>query len=226
MERGPPSTRHTTASGSLRSMAIWAAAPAGSQAPLSVRRPPVNGDRLTVDWNGPFPGGGVAAPNRSRGQGGTPAATRGRTTLASARSGACWPAREGDPRSAQVVHPLTAMVVIGLCVRAPSLIWVRGPTRVRRQDDRWGVPRGARPRGLLGPSTDQPWRQGAGGRWPRHICLPVGEHAPATVRPPRAGQGRRLGRARRRRVPAGCGAPAGRACARPPGWPGCRPGGP
>jgi hypothetical protein len=87
-----------------------------------------------------------------------------------------WPAREGLLTVNASRSPLTAVVVVvtGLCVRAPSLIWVRGPPRVRRQDDRWGDPCGARPRGLLGPATDQPWRQGARGRWPRHICLPVG----------------------------------------------------
>ena len=86
----------------------------------------------------------------------------------------------GGSGSAHAAHPLTAVMVTGSCVRAPSLIWVRGPIGVRRQDDRWGIPRGARPRGLLGPSTDRPWRQGLGGRWPQHICLPVGGHAPAT----------------------------------------------
>jgi len=60
-----------------------------------------------------------------------------------------WPVREGRRWSAQGVHPLTAVVVSGVCVWAPSLIWVHGPSRVRRQDDRWGVPRSARPRGLL-----------------------------------------------------------------------------
>jgi hypothetical protein len=95
------------------------------------------------------------------------------------RGGACLAGQGGWSTSAQAVHPLTAAVVIGVCVRAPSLIWVHEPIRVRRQDDRWGCPRGARPRGLLGPSTDQPWRQGLSGRWPRHICLPMGGHAPA-----------------------------------------------
>src|SRR4029453_12105948 len=105
----------------------------------------------------------------------------------------------GAQQSVHAAHLLAATVVTGLCVRAPGLIWVRGPTRVRRQDDRWGVPSGARARGLLGPATDQPWRQGARGRWPRHICLPMGGHAAATsVRPPGAGVGPRPGRGRRR----------------------------
>ena len=39
VERGAPSTRHTTANGSLWSMATWAASPAGSAAPF-FRRPP------------------------------------------------------------------------------------------------------------------------------------------------------------------------------------------
>jgi hypothetical protein len=140
-----------------------------------------------------------------------------------------WPAGEGGPGSAHPAHPSRRVVVTGSCVRAPGLIWVRGPTRVRRQDDRWGVPPSARPRSLLRPSTDQPWRQGTGGRWPRHICLPMGGHAPAiSVRPPqaRAAGAPRPGRGRRRRAPAWCGAPGGRACAPPPGSPGCRPGGP
>jgi hypothetical protein len=105
------------------------------------------------------------------------ARSNARTNDRGAGNGAAhpWPAREGGPRSAHPAHPLaTTVVVTGLCVRAPSLIWVRGPSRVRRQDDRWGVPPGARPRGLLRPSTDRPWRQGPCGRWPRHICLPVG----------------------------------------------------
>src|SRR4029453_12964929 len=112
--------------------------------------------------------------DRAGDTGGAPPATRGRTTLALARSGA-WLANEGRRRwLAQGAHLLTAVVVSGVCVRTPSLIWVRGPSRVRRQDDRWGIPRSARPRSLLRPSTDQPWRQGARGRWPQHICLPVG----------------------------------------------------
>jgi hypothetical protein len=182
-----------------------------------------------VEWNAPFPRGGLAVPNRSRRHGGAPAATRGRTTLALARSGACLAGEgNGGPWSAHAAHPLAAVVGTGSCVRAPSLIWVREPSWVRRQDDRWGVPRSARPRGLLGPSTDRPWRQGLGGRWPQHICLPVGGHAPATVRPPRAGAtgAPRPGPGRRRQAPPGCGAPGGRACAPPPRWPGCRPGGP
>jgi hypothetical protein len=64
--------------------------------------PPVNGG--SVDWwLPPFPRGGVAAPHRSRGQGGAPAATRGRTTLAPATGGACLAAREGARRSAQAL---------------------------------------------------------------------------------------------------------------------------
>src|SRR4029450_5376428 len=74
-----------------------------------------------------------------------------------------WPAREARRWSAQGAHPLAVVAVSGVCVRAPSLIWVHEPGRVRRQDDRWGVPRSARPRGLLRPSTDQPWRRGLGG---------------------------------------------------------------
>jgi hypothetical protein len=194
--------------------------------PLSVRRPPVNGDRL-IWLRPPSLRGGVAAPNRSRGQGGAPAATRGRTTLASARTGACLADRGGWSTSVQAVHPLAMVVVIGSCVRAPSLIWVRGPSGsgdkmidgvspvVRGRAVFWGRPRTGRGgRGLAGAGRGT------------SACLWAG-HAPAIlVRPPLAGAGPRPGRARRRRAQAGCAAPAGRACAPPPGSPGCRPGGP
>src|SRR5215216_7715091 len=40
LERGAPSTRQTTATGRWEAMAIWAASPAGSAAPLVRLRPP------------------------------------------------------------------------------------------------------------------------------------------------------------------------------------------
>jgi hypothetical protein len=182
----------------------------------------------SVDWlSGTFPGGGVAAPNRSRGQVGTPAATRGRTTLAPA-TGRRMLARPGKvvQRSAQAVHLLT-VVVVGVCVRVPSLIWVRGPTRVRRQDDRWGIP-GVRGRAVFWgrPRTSRGGRGLAGAGRGTSVCLWAGHALAISVRPPGPRAGPRPGRARCRRGSPGCGAPAGPACGRPPGWPGCRPGGP
>ena len=160
----------------------------------SARPPYLCGDpRSTgsVDWlSGTFPGGGVAAPNRSRGQGGTPPATRGRTTLAPA-TGRRMLARPGKvvQRSAQAVHLLT-VVVVGVCVRVPSLIWVRGPTRVRRQDDRWGIP-GVRGRAVCWgrPRTSRGGRGLAGAgrgtsvcRWGRARTSHLGQAAWATGR--------------------------------------------
>jgi hypothetical protein len=206
--------------------------PGGSawRSPLSVQRSP--GQRGSVDWlHGVHLPLVVAWPRRTQPGPQVERPQQREDERPWRRRGAAhaWPAREGGPGSAHPAHPSRRVVVTGSCVRAPSLIWVRGPTRVRRQDDRWGVPRSARPRSLLRPSTDQPWRQGTGGRWPRHICLPMGGHAPAiSVRPPqaRAAGAPPPGPWRRRRAPAGCGAPGGRACAPPPRWPGCRPGEP
>jgi hypothetical protein len=111
-----------------------------NRGPLSVRRPRSTG--VGVDWWSGMPSLVVAWLRRTAAgaRGGAPAATRGRTTLAPARSGACLAGGEGRRWLAHSAHPLTAVVVVGGCVRAPSLIWVRGPSRVRRQDDRWGVP--------------------------------------------------------------------------------------
>ena len=69
---------------------------------------------------------------------------------------------------------------------------VRGPTRIRRQDDRW-VTRGARPRGLWGrPRTSRGGRGLAGAGRGASACLWAG-HAPATVRPPQPRAGPRPG---------------------------------
>jgi hypothetical protein len=67
-----------------RSRSSLASPVLGGPAPLICAETP--GQRGSVDWLSGvhLPRGGVAAPNRSRGQGGAPAATRGQTTLAPA----------------------------------------------------------------------------------------------------------------------------------------------
>jgi hypothetical protein len=123
--------------------------------PLSVLGSPVNQRDRGDLRDGVCPRCWLGAADRSRGQGGAPTAQRGRTTLASVRAAASWPDEDRDVVAVSVhgVRPLPGRGVMGVCVRAPSLIWVHGPIRTRRQDDRWGIPQRARPRGLLGSST-------------------------------------------------------------------------
>jgi hypothetical protein len=166
----------------------------------------------------------------SRGQVGAPAAQRGRTSLTPARAvAASFTEKQGW--LAHRAHLLRCWERDngGVCMPAPSLIWVLEPAtgRVRRQDAGWGTGC-ARPRSLWRPPAAGPWRQARCGRRPRHICCAVGGHACliVPVRPPPAGAGRGLGRGRRRRARSGCGAPGGRACGPPSGRPGCRRSGP
>src|SRR5262249_21654781 len=108
----------------------------------------------------PFVASRLGAVDRSRGQGGAPAAKRGRTTLTPVRTAACWwGARraEGD-RSGHDCLQWTvgrrAACAMG-SAPAPSLTWVPGPCLARSRDGRWGVPGdGARSLILSGTSTD------------------------------------------------------------------------
>jgi hypothetical protein len=143
--------------------------------PLSVRATP--GQRGMVHWLSGMRllGSDVAAPNRSRGQGGAPAAMRGRTTLAPARSGACL-AGEGNSTTVSAGCSPPRRGDGKRRVRAGAQPYLGARTRQGSGDKMIdGVsPRSARPRGLLRPSTDRPWRQGLRRRWPQHICLPMG----------------------------------------------------
>jgi hypothetical protein len=173
----------------------------------------------------------VVGPARSagvRGQGGAPAAKRGRTTLTPARAVAGSGQRgQGCRVSASGPPPGWAAGGDAATARArgaPSLILVRGPM-VRRRDARWGASphRGGRSFFQGRPVPDRP----AGGSRELAAAHQRGgqrAHGPHRVRPPAGGRGRaRLARRPARRVRPGCGSSGGSACGPRSGWRGCRP---
>jgi hypothetical protein len=171
---------------------------------------------------------GRVLPGWRRGEGGAPAAQRGRTTLAPATD---WRMLAARSRQDQ---PTVATSLLGMgggrcaAVRGrPALSWCAGCWPGDMMLD--GVTPLAgyvRPLDLLGPSSARAWRQGTGGSRPPHISGVGRARTAGTVRPPPRPMGgcRPPAPARRRPARAAGGRRGGRACGPHSALPGCHPG--
>jgi hypothetical protein len=89
------------------------------------------------------------------------------------RGGACLAGQEGDRRQPRLLNSSPRWWGAACACGRPAL---SGCTDPPGSGDKMidGVSPECAAAQFWRPSTNQPWRQGARGRWPQHICLPVG----------------------------------------------------
>jgi len=192
---------------------------------LSVRGPPVNEGSGRRKWD-PCPRCWPCVTGRGRGQGGAPAARRGRTTLTPARAVAGSGSQGGIPGQRIGTTPRRDAGGGAAMARArgrPALSWSADPRSGDMMLDGVIPHAGAAARSFR---AGQPGvgRQENCRSWPRLISGWAGRARAASVRPPAQLVGcPRAARTPGRRARPGCGSSGGPACGRPPGWRGCRP---